>query len=235
MDAALPKYGLSTIIIVESVNKQGKKLALVYQNPSEKMKIEIPDELFNRFLEHSRLHMGKDTVAEALKQIIEAELARYEGSASIDTLTGARSRQQLEVDINKETRAARVDDHSRYTNTFVCIDIDDLKSYMDINGLTAGDVLLQEIAAELMGRYGNDNVYRFGADEFVVRAGEREFEPLLNHGDKIKHSIVRVSAARNQRRNHYVNRVIIFHLDKGIVESSPGGNHLTCQVDLNAK
>lgn len=198
------------------------------------MKIEIQDELYNRFVEYSRLHIGKDTVEEALKQVIEAELAKYEGSASIDTLTGARSRRQLEVDINLETRAARIDDQSVYTNTFVCIDIDNLKSYMDIHGLTAGDVLLQEIAKELIDRYGAENVYRFGADEFVVRLGEVKFLPLLDHGEKIKHSTVKVSAVKNLKRNHYVNRVIVFHLDKGIIESDACGKSLSCQINLGS-
>lgn len=194
------------------------------------MIIEIPDDLYKQFEEHARLNIGMDTVEEAVEHILVNEIRKFNGSVSLDTRTGVRSRAQLEVDINRETWPAMVNDHPVYANHFLCIDIDNLKGYMDVNGLTAGDVLLQEIADELVDKYGEENVYRFGADEFVVRLGEHKYVPLTNHGEKIKHSLVRVSARTNQKRNHYINRVIVLHLDKGIVESSHEGNGVVCEV-----
>lgn len=194
------------------------------------MKIEIPDDLYRQFEEHARVKIGMDTVDEAVEHILVNEIRKFNGSVSLDTRTGVRSREQLEVDINRETWPAMVNVHQIYTNSFLCIDIDNLKGYMDINGLTAGDVLLQEIADQLVDKYGEENVYRFGADEFVVRLSERKHVPLAKHGEKIKHSLVMVSARMNQRRNHYINRIIVFHLDRGIIEASAAGNNISCEI-----
>lgn len=200
------------------------------QTKAQIMKIEIPDDLYKQFEEHARLNIGMDTVEEAVEHILVNEIRKFNGSISLDTCTGVRSRDQLEADINRQTWPAKVNEHPVYANNFLCIDIDNLKGYMDINGLTAGDILLQEIADELVDNYGDENVYRFGADEFVVRLGDRKFAPSSKHAEMIKHSVVQVSARMNQRRNHYINRVIVFHLDRGIIESSREGKELTCEV-----
>lgn len=197
------------------------------------MKIEIPDSLYNQYKKLIEERYLSDDVSEYVQQLIEIELQKScAPGRDTDPVTNCKTRYQLEHDINSAMFGSGWQDHSVYTNKYVCIDIDNFKHFMDLYGLSTGDEVLQEIGRLLRTAYGDANVYRFGGDEFVVELGEDDYRPLKLAWDvTLKYSVVKVSAQRNSRRNHYINRVIIFHLDKGIVESTPAGNEIICQID----
>jgi diguanylate cyclase (GGDEF)-like protein len=118
-----------------------------------------------------------------------------------------------------------------YRSDFVCLDIEDFATYLDTTGPAAGDKVLQNIGEQLREIYSDANVYRFGGDEFVVALKGRQYSQVQTlHEISLKHSIVRVAVQKNLRRNHYINRVIIFHLDKGIVEATREGTEIVCQL-----
>jgi len=99
-------------------------------------------------------------------EIVSAALAELEHAALIDPLTGLMNRRALDRDLTQFLAAARR--HGRAL-TVVMLDVVGLKSTNDRFGHEAGDDLLQDVAAGLVGtlRVG-DNVYRVGGDEFVL-------------------------------------------------------------------
>jgi len=59
----------------------------------------------------------------------------------------------------------------------------------------------------------------------------RPYSPVQTPSEiSLKHSVVKIVAKKNQKRNHHVNRVIIFNLDKGIVEATPEGTEIACEI-----
>lgn len=196
------------------------------------MKIDIPDSLYDQYKRLIEERYLSDDVSEYVQQLIEIELQKScAPGRETDAMTKCKTRYQLEQDINRATFGSSWQDHSAYTNKYVCIDIDNFKKFLDVYSLSTGDEVLQEIGSLLRADYGDANVFRFGGDEFVVQLGEEDYRPLQLAWDvTLKHSVVKVSAQRNQHRNHYINRVIMFHLDKGIVESTSAGHEIICQI-----
>ncbi len=81
--------------------------------------------------------------------------------STIDPLTQARNRFALDMD--KSSHYGRV-------CLLMIIDIDDFKHWNDTYGHEKGDSLLQGFALSLMNGFGEDAVYRYGGDEFLVLA-----------------------------------------------------------------
>jgi diguanylate cyclase (GGDEF)-like protein len=196
------------------------------------MKIEVPDLLYKQYQQLIRQRFHSEDVAAYVQQLIEFELRKYCTSGyETDGLTGCKTCYQLDWDINRATWGSSWQDRSVFKNKYLCLDIHNFKSFLDNNGLTAGDEVLKEISRQLHRKHSDANVYRFGGDEFVVELGERRHVPLqVPSGINLKYAIVKVSAQRNQHRNHYINRVIIFHLDKGIVEATQKGKEIVCEI-----
>jgi len=98
-------------------------------------------------------------------------------SASHDELTGLVNRREFELRLGEEI-GERADAEPAAA---LFIDLDRFKAVNDSSGHAAGDVLLKDIAAILMGRArAHDTVARIGGDEFAVllrgcdpRAAER--------------------------------------------------------------
>ena len=193
------------------------------------MKIEIPDQLYKDFLAHIQKVYLSDNVSEHVQQLIIQYLKmRCHPGYETDNLTKCKTNNQLIHDINRATWGEGWDDHSLYQERFLCIDIDNFKHFLDIHGLTEGDEMLVEIANKLKVTYPRNSIYRFGGDEFVVILGNEGVQVPEVHDDiNLKYSVVNIVISKNQKRNHHINREIIFHLDKGIVESTPTGSFIT--------
>ncbi|MBQ9003900.1 MAG: bifunctional diguanylate cyclase/phosphodiesterase [Eggerthellaceae bacterium] len=88
-----------------------------------------------------------------------------------DVLTGTKNRRALE-----EQAASLVD-----CPLFVVIgDIDEFKFFNDTYGHSAGDEVLREFAHSMQRAFGEDNVYRFGGDEFVAIARTDSREQVVD-------------------------------------------------------
>jgi diguanylate cyclase (GGDEF)-like protein len=199
------------------------------------VKIDIPDPLYEEYRNLVQQRFLSDDVSEYVQQLIQVELRKHCAPGyDLDDLTKCKSRYQLQVDINKATLGSSSQDHSIFRSDYLCIDIDNFKYFLDHYGLSTGDNILRDMAKQLLALYTNENVYRFGGDEFVVHLGGKQYLPLKVPSEiKLKYSIVKVTAQRNQRRNHFANRVILFHLDKGIITAKPEGNEIICDSNIN--
>ena len=96
-------------------------------------------------------------------QLLQAELREQ---AIRDPLTGLYNRRYLNETLEREiARALR----EKYPISFVMIDIDHFKKINDSLGHASGDVVLQKLAAQLLGQTRVvDIVCRYGGEEFLV-------------------------------------------------------------------
>jgi diguanylate cyclase (GGDEF)-like protein len=193
------------------------------------MQVEIADSLYEKYQQLIKELMLAPDVPSRLQQLIENELLSWRGRDEVDRLTGCKTRDQLLEDIRRATSSE--DGQAWYRSDFACLDIEDFKTYLDATGLAAGDKVLRDIGTELRKIYSDANVYRFGGDEFAIELSGRPYCPAQTPGGiSLKHSIVRVVAKKNWRRNHHVNRMIFFHIDKGIVEATQKGTEIACEI-----
>lgn len=132
---------------------------------------EIPIELSIGALRHDGtyyatafLHDITDRVL--YEQQIAASEARFKQLARIDTLTGIANRLVFEEVLQQAIVRAR---RNRKPLALAYLDIDYFKEINDTQGHAAGDVVLKEFAARLVGSVrASDTVARLSGDEFVI-------------------------------------------------------------------
>ena len=188
---------------------------------SKVMKIEINNSLYEQYRQLIKESRFSEDVAKFVEELIKLELRKYcvPGNET-DELTGSKSRFCLERNLSKALFGDGWDDSSIYRNRFLCFDLDKFKIYHEAHGIAAGDQVLKDTAKQLSQAYPNTNLYRIGGDEFVVEMGNLPFVHIqLVAGVYPSYSIVDVAVQRNVH-NHFVNRAIMFHLDKAIIEAS---------------
>lgn len=193
------------------------------------MKIEISDSLCKQYEQFIKDRFLSDDVAKSIENLIENELRKFCVSGyEIDWLTGAKTRFQLERDLSNAIFGNGWSDDSILSSRYLCIDIDNFKKYLDFYGLPAGDNILKKIAEKLSEKYSEANIYRIGGDEFAVEIGDIPLNPLeIDKDINLKYSIVDIAVKRNDRK-HHANRVVMFHIDKGIIEASESVTKIEC-------
>ena len=107
-----------------------------------------------------------------LRERLAASEARYRELSEIDPLTGVGNYRKLSLLVPQELWRHRR--HGRSLSLFV-IDLDDFKRINDSYGHQRGDLVLQEVAAALLGGVRDEDiVVRQGGDEFAVVAPETD-------------------------------------------------------------
>jgi diguanylate cyclase (GGDEF)-like protein len=92
--------------------------------------------------------------------------ARLEQKSRVDELTGLFNRRHFEERLKEE-----VSRHSRYGDvlSLFMLDLDNFKTYNDVYGHPAGDILLSQIGEIIRSSVRSvDQAFRYGGDEFVV-------------------------------------------------------------------
>jgi diguanylate cyclase (GGDEF)-like protein len=98
-------------------------------------------------------------------QLVEAN-KQLERLAKTDALTGLYNRRQFMEQLDFEIRRGARNPHQF---ALILLDVDYFKKYNDTHGHSAGDELLQRMAALLsLNLRGTDLVARYGGEEFVV-------------------------------------------------------------------
>ena len=189
------------------------------------MQIEVDDRLYQAYLELLGQRSDCDAVSRAVERLIWMELRQHCAPGyQTDPLTQCKTSFQLSQDVHETTWGSGHGDESLFTTRYLCIDIDDFRSYAYIHGIPGSDAVLALLGEQLRHRYPGASVYRIGGDEFVVELAQSSPVSIPSiPGITLKHSVVEVSARRDRRRLHHLHRLILFHLDEGIVTSSPEG------------
>ena len=104
-------------------------------------------------------------LAAANSQLVEVN-QQLERLAKTDPLTGLYNRRQFMEQLDFEIRRGARNPHQF---ALILLDVDHFKSYNDAHGHSAGDELLQRMAALLsLNLRGTDVIARYGGEEFVV-------------------------------------------------------------------
>jgi len=106
----------------------------------------------------------------------------------IDPLTGIANRRHFDDRMEAEWRRA-----ARHRTPFsvMMIDVDHFKSYNDLNGHAAGDVVLQKVAAALQGalQRATDFIARYGGEEFVAVLPATNLAVATTHAERLRRRI----------------------------------------------
>jgi diguanylate cyclase (GGDEF)-like protein/putative nucleotidyltransferase with HDIG domain len=115
--------------------------------------------------------------------------ARAEQRARIDELTGLFNRRHFEERLKEELSR-----HSRYGNVFslLLLDLDNFKTYNDIYGHPAGDILLNQIGKIIKGSVRSaDQAFRYGGDEFAVILPQAAMDDAYVVAERVRVQIAR--------------------------------------------
>jgi len=115
--------------------------------------------------------------------------ARAEQRSRVDELTGLFNRRHFEERLKEE-----VGRHSRYGNVFsvLLLDLDNFKTYNDIYGHPAGDILLSQIGQIIKGSIRSaDQAFRYGGDEFVVILPEAAMDDAYIVAERVRVQVAR--------------------------------------------
>lgn len=198
------------------------------QRVNKTVHIEIDARLYQQYQNLLKERFRTTDSAQAIQRLIEQELRKHRAPGyDADPLTGSKTRYQLEFDIQQAVMGKGWQDESIFENRYLCIDIDNFKSYLDHNGIAPGDNVLKDVADQLQKDYPACNVYRYGGDEFVVELGGEAIVPLPgNLPVTLKHSVVSVTLKRDTRIRWFLSTAILYHLEKGFMEATPKGTEI---------
>ena len=122
------------------------------------------------------------TIRMALKKHDQTKALKQDGI--VDSLTGLFNRRHMDQCLQEELeRAVR----NKSCFCFMLIDIDHFKSFNDLFGHLAGDLVLQKVAALIkdgMRRY--DTVFRYGGEEIAVICPESALEDIAARADQVR-------------------------------------------------
>lgn len=184
--------------------------------------VSIPEELLARFANKNAL-LCEAQIRERIAALIEHDLR----DPDIDVLTGCRSRDRLIYDLtNALDEAIRRDE--RYSQTFLCCDIDDFANYLDHHGFGVSDDRLIQLSQKL--KSTGKPVYRYGGDEFVVQGLAAPVAGLDRELDvAIRQNIVRVELQVVASRRNRARSWILSHLIYGLVRPVTRGAVIDCR------
>lgn len=118
---------------------------------------------------------------------LQGDRTRLEVLASLDALTGVPNRRALEKSLQAHINGVR---HERFRQGLIVIDIDNFKAVNDHYGHAAGDTALSDIAAILRFELReNDQVFRFGGEEFVILADTGSHEALASFTERLRKAV----------------------------------------------
>ena len=146
-----------------------------------------PEELKARLRTGERILRLEDTLVDAREEM------RYK--AHHDALTLIWNRGAILAHLNSEIH--RVQRELAKVSLLLC-DVDHFKRINDVYGHPVGDMVLQEIAAQLTGAIRpGDAVGRYGGEEFLVILGDCGPESLRRRGEQLRQAVAAGSFGGN--------------------------------------
>ena len=101
-----------------------------------------------------------------------------------DLLTGTKNRNSYENSLQGYGKSCK--------NNVICLyaDVNGLHEMNNAKGHKAGDEMLQAAAKEIMGRFGREDTYRVGGDEFVAFRVDGDLETARRDGQEIARTLL---------------------------------------------
>ncbi len=143
-------------------------------------------------------HTELESTREALNGV-STELTETKQQMLIDPLTGARNRQNMEHNVDRElTRAKR----RRVKASVAMLDIDHFKSINDNHGHDIGDTVLAHFADTAMKSIReSDTLFRYGGEEFLLLMPQTDRETGVKVIEKLHHRIAATPPENRDKRN----------------------------------
>ena len=187
--------------------------------------VQIDDALLKDLLDDARRRGRSDDPGKVVDDLIRfALLKTAEGSYERCGLTECKTGWAFTRDLNRDTWGERRTDHSLYEESFLCLDIDNFKHFIDHEGFGPSDEVLTGIGRQLLKHFGEADTYRYGGDEFVVRLRGRDvWVPTVPDAITLKWSVAEISVHRNQHRNHHLKGWIEHHIAGAILAAGKDG------------
>jgi diguanylate cyclase (GGDEF)-like protein len=139
---------------------------------------------------HRQIRLLEQLALQVATPIENAQLyARAEQRSRIDELTGLFNRRHFEERLKEE-----IGRHSRYGNVFsmLLLDLDNFKTYNDIYGHPAGDILLNQIGKIIKGCVRSaDQAFRYGGDEFAVILPQATMDDARVVAERVREQIAK--------------------------------------------
>jgi diguanylate cyclase (GGDEF)-like protein len=140
--------------------------------------------------------------ADASMQELARVHRRLEETAGTDPLTGARNRLRLAQDL-RITRARM--DRLGESHGLIAFDLDRFKSINDERGHLAGDDVLKAVITAVRRTIrAEEEVYRFGGEEFLVLARVQDTAGLQALGERLRQAIAGLAIAHPSNTPHGV-------------------------------
>jgi diguanylate cyclase (GGDEF)-like protein/putative nucleotidyltransferase with HDIG domain len=139
---------------------------------------------------HRQIRLLEQVALQIATPIENAQLyARAEQRSRVDELTGLFNRRHFEERLKEE-----IGRHSRYGHVFsmLLLDLDNFKTYNDIYGHPAGDILLGRIGKIIKSSVRSaDQAFRYGGDEFVVILPQAAMDDAYVVAERVRVQIAR--------------------------------------------
>jgi len=156
-------------------------------------------------------------IVELQSQLIEANEI-LERLSITDALTNVYNRRHFHLELTRAFEQAR-----RYERplSIAMIDVDHFKSVNDTYGHTAGDNVLREVAAVLLGSIRTaDLLARYGGEEFAVILPELTLEQAEEFGEKLRRTAEQTPFDVNETTTHVCLSVGVASLSRSTVDSA---------------
>lgn len=175
--------GLKELLV--QVRQEGKNLSRDFclkQNGNEEVWVRILFSLVDEQQDSQLGHFIELVVYDISDRAKKEKVFAY--TATHDALTGLRNRRGAEASFNKQLEKAR---ENAAHMVMIWLDLNDFKPINDTHGHDAGDVVLKELSARLLGiSRPEDTVARWGGDEFVVAMCLSSLDRLVHILDELQ-------------------------------------------------
>ena len=123
----------------------------------------------------------------SIKMRALSQSRQIEYLSQTDLLTGAKNRNHYENQLMKYPQMCN--------NNLICVyaDVNGLHEMNNTKGHQAGDKMLQEVAKVLQQRFGLEDTYRIGGDEFVCFSVDGKLENISSEIDQISQELAQKS------------------------------------------
>lgn len=162
----------------------------------------------------------------------------------MDSLTQLYNRRFLGSVLKREIELCR---RRNIGFAVLMIDVDHFKRINDEHGHEAGDQVLQQIAAQLLGNSrAGDFVFRYGGEEFLIVLAEADHAVALRVGEKLRKCIeetemllpndrrlrVTVSVGIAASDGHPDYERIVERADAALYQAKNGGRNRVCGLEM---
>jgi GGDEF domain-containing protein len=192
----------------------------------DSMLIDIPDSIYKSFFEII-LKKNDPNLPSAEKLIIytlEMQSKNELSNMYRDWLTHFGNRWKLANDIDSGVDSS-ITRHQPLALHFLCLNLRGIRQFNDINGMYAGDQLIEHFGLHIYERYSDTQIYRFGGDDFIISIDEnlKAEDVIIDFDHPFTKSVVHIYSNSQIYRKQEIAIKCIALLERGIALATEKG------------